>query len=216
MTTSITHSGAVFKEAVSHLSGMSNSPQPSDEYLIACFLGGDETALREIIDRYDRIVRYTIFRCTKDRCLADPFWLDTVASDTWLGFVRSVRREEAHRPRSMSQFLITIAQRQSVSALRSSVRQKNRGAASNLDAIEDPAAPEGLYPEAVANEFEQLQALRRGVAALAEEDRLLFTQLDAIVSRRWVEAAAELGTSESTLRSKWKRILERLRETLGS
>ena len=50
---------------------------PDDHSLVAAAIHGDDAALRTLMDRYDRLVRYTI--CTaKRQCVRDPQWLDTV------------------------------------------------------------------------------------------------------------------------------------------
>ena len=53
-----------------------------------------------------------------------------------------------------------------------------------------------------------------GLDALEGDDRALVAQLDAITDRRWKDAAQALGMKESTLRSRWQRVLERLRECM--
>jgi DNA-directed RNA polymerase specialized sigma24 family protein len=66
-------------------------------------------------------------------------------------------------------------------------------------------------PSLTLSEIEELGALRECLDDLDPNDRTLTSQLTAITERRWKAAAEALGMSESTLRSKWGRILERLR-----
>ena len=63
-----------------------------EAYLVQSVLGGDPAALRELMSRYDRLVRYAVFRAARDRCRKDPEWLDSIGSATWAGFVQSLNR----------------------------------------------------------------------------------------------------------------------------
>ena len=49
---------------------------PSDQELLARTAGGDPTALRALMDRYDRLVRFTIYRTSRQRCRQDPTCAD--------------------------------------------------------------------------------------------------------------------------------------------
>jgi RNA polymerase sigma factor (sigma-70 family) len=183
----------------------------SDDLLVASVHRGDERALAELITRYDRLVRYTIFRASRSECAKDPAWLDGLASSTWSGFVEIARRTE-ERPRHVRSLLVTIARNQAVSALRS-VGRRGAGAGASLAeaAPEIPALLE--EPSELLDRVEELEAFRDCLAAMHEDDRMLATQLGLIMDRRWRDAAAALDRSESTLRSQWKRFLERLGES---
>lgn len=165
------------------------------------------------MQRYDRLVRYTIFKTSSRRCAQDPEWLESVASSTWLGFIRSLRRGPDQRPRATAAYLAQIARRQALSAVRAE--------STRMAAVEPLPSQDSLAassdPDEVVNTIarsETLEALRSCLAALEEDDRTLVSQLGAITDRRWREAAAALGLKESTLRSKWERTLERLRRCL--
>ena len=181
-----------------------------DEFLISGLLGGDDAALTKLMDRYDRLVRYTIYRASPERCQRDPTWLDSIASGAWAGFVRSLRRASGGRPRSVKAYLVRIARNQVVSTLRgdppaslSLSRDDDQDAGEIAAGLEEPV-------EELAR-LELLETLRECVRELDVDDRTLATQLGAITERRWQDAAAALGLKESTLRSRWKRTLERLR-----
>lgn len=187
-----------------------SSPSPSDAFLIAGMLGGDAAALGKLMDRYDRLVRYTVFAASADRCSRDPQWLDAMASATWEGFVQSMRRDPDNRPRSLRAYLTQIARNQVVSALRAI---RSGGEAVEIDAsAEQVVVTSGLEePIETLSRLELLEALRGCLSELSPEDRTLATQLEAITGRRWKDAAAALGLAESTLRSRWRSVLERLR-----
>lgn len=183
---------------------------PSDDFLVAGMLGGDRAALNKLIERYDRLVRYTILRGASERCTHDPHWLESVASATWAGFVRSLQRHPDQRPKSVRAYLTAVARNQVVSAL--------RGGSAVDDATLPLDSDGGTLIAATLEEpidtlsrLELLETLRICLSELAGDDRSLASQLTAITERRWLDAAAALGISESTLRSRWKRTLERLR-----
>lgn len=168
---------------------------------------GNDAALRQLMGRYDRLVRFHVYRLGRSRCLSDPEWLDAVASAAWMGFVRAATRPDATPPKSVSAFLVQVARNQCITALRAAIRTAGDPVPED---IPDPSAP----ADDAAAQIEELAALRECLAELPEQDRLMVAQLSAIADRRWSEAAAALGWSESTLRSRWRAGLERLRACL--
>lgn len=187
--------------------------EPSDEFLVKSLRGGDSAALRKLMDRYDRLVRFSIYKLTKDRCLRDPQWLDSIASATWSGFVQSVRREGGDSPRSVSAFLTYIARNQAISEMRrkrlDAISLDVNSATGQLD-----IAAELEEATLILSDIEELDALSDCLGQLPADDRALASQLAAITERRWRAAADALGISESTLRSRWKRVLDRLRDCI--
>lgn len=181
-----------------------------DDDLAIAIAAGHEAALRQLIARYDRLVRYTIFSHAPDKCHCDPHWMDSVASQVWTGMVRAIRRDRRAVPASLRAYIVGVARNQSISALRKSATLKETPIL-NLDAAAgqtDPSAPD---PAEVAERLETLETLQNCMDLLCENDRTLAEQLPAILDRRWREAAETLNLPESTLRSRWKRILDQLR-----
>ena len=175
---------------------------------------GDDDALRILMDRHDRLVRFTVFRVAPQQCVRDPQWLDAVASETWGGFVTAARRGIELKSQSITRYLGGIARQQTISALRR-LRVFARTPENALtDAQLAQRASQDDDPQALSAELELLTAVRDCAGQLGDEDRLLFSQLALVTQRKWVEAAAALGLSESTLRSRWDRVLERLRACL--
>jgi RNA polymerase sigma factor (sigma-70 family) len=177
-------------------------------------LGGDAAALNRLIRRYDRLVRFTVFRVSKSRSLADPHWVDTIAADTWTGFVRSIQRDTDRIPASLKTYLIQTARNRCISAIRST-----RLAPASLDEAADEVsalAAGAADPGAEMGRLEELEALRSCVDSLSEEQRRLYAHCDAITERRWVEVARTLGEAESTVRSRWKKVLESLHDCVRS
>ncbi|NOX57434.1 MAG: hypothetical protein GXP29_01065, partial [Planctomycetes bacterium] len=64
----------------------------TDAALIRKLLAGDEPAMRELVHRYDRLIRYTVFKTGQRHCDRDPGWLDARANEAWAGIVQSLRR----------------------------------------------------------------------------------------------------------------------------
>jgi RNA polymerase sigma factor (sigma-70 family) len=187
-----------------------SSGGPDDAFLIASMLGGDPAALNKLIERYDRLVRYTVLKMSRSRCLKDPDWLDTISSDTWTGFVRSIQKKPDNPPKSVAAYLVQIARNRCTSAMRSTApAHQSLSGGENEPAEEIAATTED--PGEMLLRIELLDGLRGCLTELDPEDRKLTAELSAITGRKWKEAAGRLGLSESTLRSRWKRVLERLR-----
>lgn len=182
-----------------------------DEFLVSAMNAGDWRALDVLIDRYDRLVRYTIFRASRERCLKDPAWLDSLSSSAWAGFVEAARKAGDSGPRSVRNLVVTIARNQAISALRQISR---RPAELPAELASDDETALDIDPAMLSDGAEQLEHLRLCLGQLGEADKVIFSQLGLITERRWQEAAAALGRSESTLRSQWKRILEKLRDVM--
>lgn len=186
---------------------------PGDNVLLDRLVMGDDTALDLLTQRYDRLIRYTLFRVTRARCLADPFWLDSLASDTWIGFIQSLRRNPAQRPQSLPAYLVRIARNQAVTALRR--ENRNTPWTTSIDTSADqPITSHEDSPEALAEQADALAALRDCLSDLSATQKQLILQLPAITERRWQVASEALGISESTLRSQWKVLLNSLRRCI--
>ena len=69
--------------------GQQPGQEPSDNELLVAIGRGDPLALRLLMDRFDRLVRYVIYRASRQRCRRDPLWLDSVASEVWTDLCRS-------------------------------------------------------------------------------------------------------------------------------
>lgn len=187
-----------------------SADSPDDGFLITSMLGGDSAALNKLMDRYDRLVRYTVLRSSRERCVRDPEWLESVASATWTGFVRSMQHDPESPPASLRAYLVRIARNQVVSALRS---DRHNEASVSLETDDDHLfiAAQLEKPVDTLSRLELLEVLRGCLAELSADDRTIVSQLQAITERHWKEASNALGISESTLRSQWQRTLERLR-----
>jgi RNA polymerase sigma factor (sigma-70 family) len=186
---------------------------PDDQVLIQAMIGGDPAALRALMQRYDRLVRYAIFRACRTHCLRDPDWLDLIAQDTWTGFVRSMQRATGPLPRDLATYLLQTARNRSISAMRSARPASEEADPPDVPVGGEVAASGPSAPE-VLSRVEELVRLRSCVERLPEADHLVCGQLVAIMGRKWQEAAAALGMPESTIRSRWKNILSALRSCM--
>jgi RNA polymerase sigma factor (sigma-70 family) len=188
----------------------SPDPRISDVALVDRIIAGDSAALSELIRRHDRLVRYTVWRRSKDRCAQDESWLDSLASSVWMGFVESIRRSQGSPPQSIPAYLARIAVNQTISAVRSATRHPQPHDIDSADTAQDLAGESEDVAELLSR-LEHLEALRSCIAELDTDDRTIAGQISAITERRWVQVAEALDMSESTLRSRWKRILGGLR-----
>lgn len=189
---------------------VAQSDQPADSFLVSGIVGGDAAALRKLMGRYDRLVRYAIYQMSKARCVQDADWLETLASDTWTGFVQSVQRNPQTELASVKAYLVRIARNRCASALRRlGPEAEHLVHTADLASVEIESKME--EPIELLSRVELLDALRGCLEDLDADSRPMAGELSAITERRWKRAAENLGVSESTLRSRWSKVLERLR-----
>lgn len=176
-------------------------------------LAGDAAALRTLIDRYDRLVRFTIFKVNASQCRADPQWLDGIASDTWNGFVQSLQRNPDAMPDNLKAYLSRIARNRAISAGRGKNLPTN--SLDDHETMAEQLAGSVDQPADQLADLEMLSALKNCLADLDEDARQMADHLESITQRRWKQAAESLGCAESTLRSRWKVVLGLLRDCVS-
>lgn len=190
-----------------------NEDGPDDAQLIWRIRGGDGDALRELMRRYDRLVRYTVFRLCRTECQQDPAFLDARASETWAGFVRSAQRSGTHFPQNIKTYLIQIAKNKCIDSLRreeaASLGGMNGLSEELVHADDAPAAGLELLIRA-----EEVVALRDCIETLSHGDKRICEQIEPILAGRWKQAAHALDIPESTVRSRWPVIVRTLRACL--
>ena len=187
--------------------------EPSDSELLVAIGHGDPVALRRLMDRFDRLVRYTIYRASPQRCHRDPLWLDSVASEVWSDLCQSARAGGHREVTNVPSYFIQIARRRCIDALR---RRGNLPVGAELPPEVDQLQPTAKQEDALEllAGIEELAALRECICELEEADRRLCGEIGAITAGRWKEAARRMGMPESTLRSRWARVLAALRRCL--
>ncbi|HRX84566.1 MAG TPA: RNA polymerase sigma factor [Phycisphaerae bacterium] len=193
--------------------GRSDGASPADSRLIEGLLRGDESSVRALVDRYDRLVRFTIFKTSRRECARDPNWLDARANEAWTGIVSALRRRgRGAIPPNVPAYFARIARNKSLDA----IEREGRQAAIPFD--QAGAEPDMTEPEAdphnLLESVEEVTALRDCIARLNEDEQVICAEIGLILERRWREAAEELEMPESTLRSRWGNILDKLRACL--
>jgi RNA polymerase sigma factor (sigma-70 family) len=214
-----------------HPASTDQTPSVDDGFLVASMLAGDAAALNRLIERYDRLVRYTVLRVSQARCARDPQWLESVASATWAGFVRSMRRNPNDPPRNIRAYLVRIARNKTVSALRSepptveSLHDHMATQAWTMPPPDDMGTQTGTMPPpddmatqartmppsdhmaTQAGTVPRAAAEERDVAAELEEPVEILEKLEHLELLR--DCLAELGSDDRTLLSQLAAITER-------
>ncbi len=186
-----------------------------DAVLVAGFLDGEEKPMRALIDRYDRLVRYSIFKTGKRYCDRDPGWLDACANEAWTAIVKSLRKAgKKNIPANIPAYFAQIARNKSLDA----VKKADASPIISFNTEQDDPIAEHSEPEAsplvMLENLEQLESLRDCMSRLNEKDQVLCSEVGLIMERRWKEAAKELEMAESTLRSRWRAVVVKLKACL--
>lgn len=184
----------------------------SDADLIAGLIAKDRAALDALMDRYDRLVRFTVWRLAKAVCLQDPHFVDSVSLAAWMGLVGAFRDDPKLNLRSVSAFLVQVTHHECIDHLRT-LKRLNRVSGVSINELSPIGVEESA--EKFASLADTMEHVRRHVSKLPDIYRTMFSEVELIVDRRWTEAAKKLGWSESTLRSRWGQMLELLRKEMG-
>lgn len=168
-------------------------------------LAGDSDALRDLMGHHDRLVRFTIYRTLKDACTRDPHLIDAVASEVWTGFVASISRKGVPDT-SIRAYLVRIARNKSADFLRRDGREPATYGGETGELVDSDADPMSVIMDA-----ERVDVVRACMADMGVDDRKLFEEMTLLLDSRWREASEKLDMPESTLRSRWKSALDRLR-----
>jgi len=190
----------------------SNDPpaRQRDGRSIALLLSGDEQGLRDLVSRYDRLVRYAIFRTGRRYCERDPHWLDVRANEAWAAVVQSLRRGAV--PENLAAYITQISRNTCIDAVRAARRRSIFSFTGEFTG--ESESSENSDPAEMVEYLDQLAAIRELIPGLPKEDQRILGEVGLIVERRWKDAAQRLGMAESTLRSRWEGVLERLRSGL--
>ena len=199
----------------------------SDEELVACLVEGDEAALGELYDRHaDSLFRTALLRLG-DRGLAEE-----VLQDTYLALWNRAELFDGSQG-SVIGWLSTIARNRAIDRLRSSARRPAPVALSGLvgtnadpraaddarDALLAAATPIAGVTAAPDPEREvDIAELRREVdqalAEIPDQERTVLT-LAYYEQLSQSEIAARLAWPLGTVKTRTRRALARLRESLG-
>jgi len=199
-------------------------PATHDADLVREIVGGSQAALAAIYDRHVDAVYATASRLTADRQIAEE-----VVQETFLALWN---RAELFDPRagSLAAWLHTIARNRTVDRLRAAGRRPNLvplSAASGDDEADSAAldrlvstgtvlggATIGLGPEGELAATELRQVLRDALAELPESERtaIVLAYREELTQ---TEIAERLGWPLGTVKTRTRRALLRLRETLA-
>ena len=181
-----------------------------DERSIQMLLSGDEQGLRDLVSRYDRLVRYAIFRAGRRYCERDPHWLDVRANESWAAVVQSLQRGAT--PDNLAAYITQVSRNTCIDAVKAAQRRSIFSFTGQTPS--DSESIENNNPADMVEYLDQIAAIRELIPGLPKEDQRVLGEVALIVERRWKEAAERLGMAESTLRSRWEGVLERLRSGL--
>jgi len=190
--------------------------EPTDRRLVEHLIAGDEEAVRALVQRYDRLIRYAIFKAGRRHCMRDPSWLDARANETWTGIVAALRRRgRAAIPPALPAYFVRIARNKCLDAVAEADAQRTipieaalrEGAGGEVTGANDD-------PHVMLENLEQLSVLRDCIARLNEDEQVICSEIGLILDRRWREASDRLDMPESTLRSRWGNILDKLKACL--
>jgi RNA polymerase sigma-70 factor (ECF subfamily) len=199
----------------------------SDEELVAALVEGDEAALGELYDRHaDSLFRAALLRLG-DRGLAEE-----VLQDTYVALWNRAELFDV-RQGSVIGWLSTIARNRAIDRLRASARRPAPVALSGLvgspgdaasaddarDAILSAATPvagvtPALDPEREVDMAELRREVEQALAGIPDQERQVLT-LAYYEQLSQSEIAARLAWPLGTVKTRTRRALARLRETLG-
>lgn len=164
------------------------------------------------VERYGRLVRWAVMR-TLSR--AGGAMAERLGADVFQEvFRRLLEKEELHKLRSsgsLRTYLVVLATRTALDALRSSIRQERR----NPDPPERPQGDAGLAPEASAAvlDAERSAVMRELLEMLPYRERACL-ELHFVHERTHREIALILGIPQDTVSTVIRRTRERLQQLL--
>jgi RNA polymerase sigma-70 factor (ECF subfamily) len=169
----------------------------------------DPMAFRAFVVRYQRPVFARLARL----CGPGPH-VDDLAQEVFLKAYRALPRFDAGQAARPSTWLLTIATRTAVDALRAGVRPARPAEATAADSDAGPALATET-PERAHGRRQLARALERATAALPEDQRVAFLLFE-VEGLSLAEIAATLEIPEATVKTRLFRARERLRQQLGA
>lgn len=172
---------------------------------------GDETSLRALMARYDRLVRFAIVKLSPQEARIDPQWLDDLAVQTWSAALRAGRKGLVINV-GLGPYLVSIARNRTRTALQARARERM---VLQLDS-EEPRPTQDESHESLVARLDDLSKLRDIIWRLDASERHLFAALPQILDRQWERAADILQLPESTIRSQWKALITKIAQQFNS
>lgn len=178
----------------------------ADEHAVDDIVGrlraGERSALAEVYDRHHETLRRFA-----TRLLADEHAAEDLVHDTFLALPKAVMRFEGRS--TLRTFLVSIALNRCRHHVRAAARR--RKASERLMRLSVPKEPPD--PDARYRDQELAARLARALDRLPLDQRIAFV-LCAVEERSGAEAAAIVGTSEGTIRTRLLRARRKLQALL--
>ena len=181
--------------------------------LIARVRAGDETAARELVERYEPHIRRVVrARLTDHRLRRQMDSLDICQSVLGDFFVRAALGQfDLSRPEQLVKLLATIARNRVIEKARkqhAAVRDIRRLESGDLRDLQIDGGQETPCQLAAAREL-----LQKFQERLTDEEKQI---AEARARHRgWAEIGVEMGIAPDTLRMRWARTVDRLAQELG-
>jgi RNA polymerase sigma-70 factor (ECF subfamily) len=178
-----------------------------DEVTLARARRGEPSALSELIKHYQRPV---FALCGRLMCARSPAAVEDVAQEAFIRVIRGINKFEPGGPARLSTWILTVATRTCLNALRGRRREEP------LDPDSDAGrADDGASPEQSALAEERRRRVEQAMGALPEEMRAVLV-LRAYHDLDYPEIAAALELEVGTVKSRLSRARAALREALAS
>lgn len=184
----------------------------SDRELMVAYSKGDDQALAELYDRYERALVNFFFKMCYDRDQAEDLTHDT--------FVRIMRHRRKYKPKAAFRtFLYTVARNLWIDAYRSrkaaprtvsTDRQTTEDGRSLLDLL--PSAEDGVIKR--VSDAEAARCVRDALEDLPDGQRMVFVMAE-YQGLKYREIADILDVPEGTIKSRMHAAVKRLRGILG-
>ena len=175
-----------------------------DELTLARARQGDSSALTALVRQYEKSVYALLARLM---CGRAPAAVDDVAQEAFIRVIRGIHRFDPGGPARLSTWILTVATRTGLNALR------GRGADLPLGRDADRSDP-GATPEQMVIERERGHHIELAMAALPADMRAVLV-LRAYHDLDYPEIAAALDLGVGTVKSRLSRARAALREALA-
>ena len=180
-----------------------------DELTLARARRGESTALSELVKMYQRPV---FALCGRLMCSRSPAAVEDVAQEAFIRVFRGIARFDPRGTARLSTWILTVATRTCLNALRGQRREQPLGPEA-MDAHALTTEATTVDPEQSALVEEDRRRVESAMAALPEEMRAVLV-LRAYHDLDYPEIAAVLDLEVGTVKSRLSRARAALREAL--
>lgn len=171
--------------------------------LVRAATEGDQTAWNELVERFSGL----IWHVARGHRLGDADAADVVQT-VWLRLLESLSR--LREPAAVSGWLVTTTRNESLRTLRRAGRELPEG---DIDLVAERVSDEH-GPEAVAENVEQAELIRRALDQLSARCQVVLRALAYLPDRSYADISAALGMPIGSIGPTRGRCLEQLRRRL--